>query len=68
MDYDEYVNKDRYVLNIEFEGKKIPEKTKELIYSSLQDEWDSLCKRLELDGSFGEGRKDLLPRHIIESI
>ena len=67
MDYDEYSNKDRYSLRIDFEGK-IPQKTKELLYEVLNEEHGDLCRTLGLEGSFGETKPIILPRDIVESI
>ncbi len=67
MDYHEYIQKDRYSLRIDFEGK-LGNKNKEFLFEMLSDLAFELANKLESDVTYGETKPIILDREIVESI
>jgi hypothetical protein len=67
MDYQEYIQKDRYAIKIEFEGK-LGQKNKDFLWDMISDYAHELMSKLEIDGSVGEITPTILPKDIVESI
>ena len=70
MDYNQYKEKVENTYSIRFDFENIKsQKTRDIIFQTLSDEYDSLCKNLGIENaSFGETSPISLPKDIVVSI